>query len=236
LPESATGFCKKDARIYPAAEREMNPLSRIFFSITAALERNQSKNYPKPTMNPILDTIIIDPGHGMSNRKPGVYDPGACSAGYTEAGIVMDWANELREVLKQRGAIVIRTRINAKEPCPVSRRDDIAREYHGDRMISLHCNAANGSASGTETFYRGADDLDIAKKLTAAVCGALGTKNRGPKTESQSQHSSLAVLEFDKCWLLELGFIDNHEDRAKMLDPELRRKACEALATVLLAA
>lgn len=213
-----------------------NPFSALFFSITAALERNQSKNYPKPIMNPILDTIIIDPGHGMSNRKPGVYDPGACSAGSTEAGIVMDWANELREALKARGAIVVRTRVDEKDPCPVYRRDDIARDYKGDRMISLHCNAATGTASGTETFYRGSDDLELAKKLTAAVCGALGTKNRGPKTESQSQHASLAVMEFEKCWLVELGFIDNHDDRAKMLDPELRRKACEALATVLLSA
>jgi len=191
------------------------------------------RKIPPPPQPDKPMTIIIDPGHGMSNRKPGVYDSGATAAGYTEAGIVMDWANVLREALQSRGVKVIRTRIDERDPCPVGRRDDIARAYHGDRMISLHCNAANGTASGTETFYRGADDLPMAKRITDAVCKVLGTPNRGPKTESASQHASLAVMEFNKCWLLEIGFIDNHADRVKMLDPDLRRIACEAIADVI---
>lgn len=178
-------------------------------------------------------TFIIDPGHGMSNRKPGVYDPGACSGIYSEASIVMDWANELRSVLRGKGHKVVRTRVDEKDPCPVGRRDDIARSYGGYRMISLHCNAYNGTAQGTETFFRGEDDRAIAQKLTEAACKALGTVNRGPKTEGKSQHSSLAVLDFDKCWLVEIGFIDNANDRAKMLDPIKRRAACEAIAEVL---
>jgi N-acetylmuramoyl-L-alanine amidase len=32
-----------------------------------------------------MKTIIIDPGHGMSNRQPGVYDSGATSSGHSEA-------------------------------------------------------------------------------------------------------------------------------------------------------
>jgi N-acetylmuramoyl-L-alanine amidase len=183
-----------------------------------------------------MKTIIIDPGHGMSNRKRGVYDPGAVSGHHSEAAIVMDWANELRQIIRADGHKVIRTRVDAKDPCPVSRRDDIARAYGGDIMISLHCNSSGtGKASGVETFYRGADDREMAVKLTNAVYKALNLPNRGPKTERQSQHSSLAVLDFDKCWLIELGFIDHHQDRLKLLDPALRRKACEAIAAVVLA-
>jgi len=178
-------------------------------------------------------TIILDPGHGMSNKKPGAYDPGACAAGHTEAALAMDWANELRAILKAQGHKVVRTRVDHKDPCPVSRRDDIARAYGGDIMISLHCNAANGQVSGTETFYRGSDDLAMARKLTDVLCAVLHTPNRGPKTEKQSQHASLAVMEFEKCWLIELGFIDHPGDRAKLLDPAIRRQACEALAAVI---
>ena len=101
-------------------------------------------------------------------------------------------------------------------------------------MISLHCNAANGKASGIETFYRGADDRATAKRLTDALCAVLGLPNRGPKTEVESQHRSLAVMEFDKCWLIELGFIDNPTDRNKLLDPVLRYLACQAIADVIL--
>lgn len=179
-------------------------------------------------------TVIIDPGHGMSNRKRGVYDPGACAGGATEAAIALDWANELRKTLIARKHRVVRTRIDDKDPAPVSRRDDIAVSYGGDIMVSLHCNSTPG-ATGTEVFYRGEDDREMARQLSAAVSGVLSLRNRGAKTEAQSQHTSLAVLEFDKCWLIEIGFIDNAGDRAKMLDPSLRKAACEAIADVILA-
>lgn len=178
-------------------------------------------------------TIILDPGHGQANKRSGVYDPGAVSNGIAEADIAMAWANELRGILQKQKHTVVRTRIDAKDPCPVWRRDDIAREYEGDRMISLHCNAATGKATGTEVYYRGDDDREMARKLSAVVAGVLGIRDRGAKSESQSQHPSLAVLDFDKCWLLEIGFIDNPTDRAKMLDPAIRRKACEEIARIL---
>lgn len=177
--------------------------------------------------------ICIDPGHGMSNRKPLVYDPGAECAGYTEAAIAMDWANELRAILHDRGHAVVRTRVDALDPAPVSRRDDIARVYGCEKMISLHCNAATGTASGCEVFYRGEDDKAMAEKLAFAVASSLGIKNRGAKTEKQSQHASLAVMEFDKCWLIELGFIDHAGDRAALLDLAKRKSACMAIAEVL---
>lgn len=178
--------------------------------------------------------IILDPGHGMGNRKAGVFDTGAVSEGCREADVVMDWANVLREVLLERGHRVVRTRVDHKDPAPVGDRAKTADIYHGEIMLSLHCNAANGNASGTETFYRGANHKAKAERITLAVCKALGTKNRGAKNESQSQHNRLAVMAFQPCFLLEIGFIDNASDRAKMIDPALRRQACNALADELL--
>jgi N-acetylmuramoyl-L-alanine amidase len=169
----------------------------------------------------------------MSNRKALVYDSGAESDGYTEADIVMEFANVLRLELVYRCFKVVRTRVDGKDPCPVSRRDDIARAYGAVCMISLHCNAADGNARGTETFFRGEDDRAFAKVLNTAIVKAMGTKDRGVKTEKDSQHTSLAVMEFDKCWLVELGFIDNKEDRALMLSTTTRRAVCEALAEAI---
>lgn len=178
--------------------------------------------------------IILDPGHGMANRNAGVFDPGAVSNGVREADIVMDWANVLREVLLERGHRVVRTRVDHRDPAPIGQRAKIAKDYHGEIMLSLHCNAFNGTASGTETFYRGLNHRAKAERITAAVCKALGTKNRGAKNESQSQHARLAVMDFQPCFLLEIGFIDNILDRTRMLDPALRRQACNALADELL--
>lgn len=181
-----------------------------------------------------MKTVILDPGHGMSNRSRGKYDPGASAGGVEEATIVMDWANEIRKALMAKGATVVRTRINDKDVAPIGERAKIAREFNGEIMLSLHCNAFNGTASGTETFYRGEHNRGLAEMLNKAVVGSLGTKDRGVKTEGQSQHSRLAVMEFQPTFLLELGFIDHAGDRQKMLDPELRRKTAEKLAAILL--
>ena len=178
-------------------------------------------------------TIILDPGHGMSNKKAGVFDPGACAGGAREADIVMDWANELRGFLICMGHRVVRTRVDHRDPAPVGQRASIARQYGGEIMVSLHCNAATGTAQGTETFYRGEKHREMAKRLNDCVVAYLGTKDRGVKTESQSQHKSLAVMAFQPTFLIELGFIDHAGDRAKMQDANLRRKTCEALAKII---
>ena len=178
-------------------------------------------------------TVAIDPGHGMSNKKAGIYDPGAVSNGVTEAEIVMAWANELKSELESAGHKVVRTRIDDKDPCPISQRAKIANQYKGEVMLSLHCNAFNTLASGTETFYRGAENKDKARQINDAVCAVLGSVNRGVKLEGESQHSKLAVMAFQPCFLLEIGFIDHFRDRAKMTDPALRKQACEKLAKIL---
>lgn len=180
-----------------------------------------------------MKAICLDPGHGMSNRRAGAYDPGACAFGKKEAEIAMDWVNELRVILQARGHKVVRTRINGSDPAPVGERAGIAEEYGCDIMLSIHCNAANGSANGTETFYRGEFNKELASKINAALCAALGTKSRGVKTESASQHSRLAVMSFQPCFLIELGFIDNAGDLEKMIDPVRRLAACEAIAELL---
>lgn len=177
--------------------------------------------------------VIIDAGHGMSNKKAGVYDSGAVSAGVNEAEIVMDWANCLKMILERDGHKVIRTRIDHKDPCPISQRAKIANKYKGEIMLSLHCNAFNTLASGTETFYRGAENKETARKINDAVSGVLGSQNRGVKMEGQSQHSTLAVMSFQPCFLLEIGFIDHFRDREKMLDENLILQACEKLAKIL---
>lgn len=169
----------------------------------------------------------------MSNRKRGVYDTGAVAGGAQEATVAMMYANHLKQILEDMGHIVIRTRIDHNDPAPVSRRDDIAHSYGCDRMLSIHCNAADGKANGTEVFYRGIADENMARDLSAAVSKALGTKNRGIKTEKQSQHSLLAVLEFDQCWLVELAFIDHKRDREAMLNAANMHAACLAMAKTI---
>jgi N-acetylmuramoyl-L-alanine amidase len=181
-----------------------------------------------------MSAIILDPGHGMSNRRARVFDSGAVSNGFREADIVMDWANEIRGFLIDAGRRVVRTRIDNADPAPIGERVSIARRFNGVFMLSLHCNAANGQASGTETFYRGANNRDVAQQINAACVHGMQTRDRGVKLEGQSQHKSLAVLDFSPCFLLEIGFIDHAGDREKMLDARIRRETCQQIARVIL--
>jgi N-acetylmuramoyl-L-alanine amidase len=178
-------------------------------------------------------TVILDPGHGMGNRRSGVFDPGAVSGGIREADIALAWVNELRAILRAAGHKVIRTRVSNTDPAPLGKRAAIATQYGGDIMLSIHCNAANGTANGTETFYRGEANRDQAERINAALVASMGTRDRGVKTESSSQHARLAVMAFQPCFLIELGFIDHGVDLSKMIDPALRKAACNALAKTL---
>jgi N-acetylmuramoyl-L-alanine amidase len=181
-----------------------------------------------------MSADIIDPGHGMGNRRKGRFDPGAVSNGVRECDIVMDWANDLRRHLRAMNRRVVRTRVNHADPAPLGDRSAIARHYKGRVMVSLHCNSSGtGRASGTETFYRGAENKALASKLNQAVVDVMQSPNRGPKTENQSQHSSLAIMRFQPCFLIEIGFIDHSGDRAKMQDPCIRDRATAALAKII---
>jgi N-acetylmuramoyl-L-alanine amidase len=179
--------------------------------------------------------ILLDPGHGMSNRRRNVYDSGATAGGAEEATVCMDWVNVLRAILIARGCRVIRTRKDAKDPAPVTARAGIARQYAGEIMLCIHCNDADGTATGTEVFYRGASNKAQASAIGQAVATTLGLRFRGAKTEKESQHPNLAVMAFQPCFLVELGFIDNAKDRAAMLDPVKRGKACQLLADLITA-
>lgn len=169
----------------------------------------------------------------MSNRKSGLYDPGAVSGGYSEADIALKWALTIKHIGIHRFGIdpdkIVLTRTSARDHCPVWRRDDIAREQKATHFLSLHMNASvSPLANGTETFwpgYNNTDDFLFAQEIQGIALDAMETRNRGVKTPSQSQHKSLAVFasaKYMSACLLEIGFITNAEDRKKALDRDRR--------------
>ena len=121
--------------------------------------------------------IAIDAGHGMDNRITGKYDPGAVSAGVSEADIALQWALTGKWILNNAGIQTYMIRDNDTDSAPVESRDNRATQNGCDRMISIHCNSsASANASGTESFYRTRDDHDFAKPI--------GVANRAQKRQS----------------------------------------------------
>jgi len=172
----------------------------------------------------------------MSNRKRGVYDPGAVAGGVTEADIVLQWALTLKWVLSANGIDSFLTRSDDREDSPVSLVDDKAESAGCDFLVSLHCNGSESPiVNGTETFFRDAADKSFAEIVHRSAMSAMKSNDRKIKPESQSQHNRLAVFEFDgPCCLLEIGFISNDQDRAKMLSRDIRLAFAKAFAKELL--
>ena len=181
-----------------------------------------------------FDRICLDAGHGMSNRTPGRFDPGAVAGGVREADVALDWALAIRWVglnwFGIRPGMVVMTRDDHSDHTPVARRDDFAKARDCTHFLSLHCNASgNPLIRGTETFY--SEDkgmmasVRFATKVQAAAMGAVGSKDRGLRSERKSQHGDLAVFGLAGemvSALLEIGYVTNGADRSRMLSREAR--------------
>ncbi len=167
--------------------------------------------------------IAVDPGHGMSNRSPGVYDSGATGplGGVTheEATVTLLYGAALKDAFVTAGHAVFMTRMTRDDPAPVGLRAKRAEQAGCDVFVSLHLNQYDDpSANGLEVLYR--DDEDAAFAL--AVRNAL-VKATGLKPRPIVQRTDLAVLKFQgPAILIELGFISHPWDLEELLDPQTR--------------
>ena len=117
------------------------------------------------------------------------------------------------KALEQAGcevAVVQSDNLNGESPwlpCVVQS----ANAWPADIFVSLHCNAANGQARGTETlaFALGGESEALAQCIQQQMVDTLGTVDRGVK-----ERPDLCVLRRTDmpAALIEMAFIDNDED------------------------
>lgn len=172
----------------------------------------------------------------MSNRSPGVFDPGAVHKEgdtlFREADIVLKYGLTLKDELRARGIEVFMTRDDNTDVAPVGMRARAAKQAGCDVFISFHMNSVeDDDAHGTETLYRDAADKRLARRIQDVLMGTLNLRDRGIK-----ERTDLAVLRFDgPSALAELGFIGNDKDRERILQPQVRDAVCKGLIEALLA-
>jgi len=179
--------------------------------------------------------VAVDPGHGMSNRQFGVFDPGAIHVEngikHEEASIALKYGLSLKDVFRARQHEVFMTRDDSQDHAPVGQRAGNAKAAAAKVFISLHLNDFDDdSANGLEVLFRGDDDKPLAQKLQTALVQVTGFKNRGIK-----QRNDLAVLKFQGvAVLIELGFIAHDQNRETLLNPQKRQAICDKIADVVL--
>ncbi|MGL4850346.1 MAG: N-acetylmuramoyl-L-alanine amidase family protein, partial [Clostridium sp.] len=107
--------------------------------------------------------IIIDPGHGMTNK--GFFDPGALGFyNITEHKMNVDIAKMLEAKLKNNGVKVIRLRTSEKIYSLIDRQKKAYIE-DGDMFISIHHNAGSKDTIKTETYYNSDFSKNLAKNI-----------------------------------------------------------------------
>ncbi|MCP4503027.1 MAG: N-acetylmuramoyl-L-alanine amidase, partial [Deltaproteobacteria bacterium] len=88
-------------------------------------------------------------------------------------------------------------------------------EHHPDLVVSLHCNAFNKKATGTETLYYHAstEGKRMASLLQRKIVDVLGLADRGIKPKHSEDRGGYLLRETNApCVLAEPFFIDNNKD------------------------
>lgn len=178
--------------------------------------------------------VALDAGHGMSNRKSGVFDTGATNdrKGWAESTLAFSFINSALYVAKTYfpdSVEIVLTRDTPTDPTPINARVREAVKEDADVFISIHLNDSdNASAHGAEVYYRDSKDKVLASSVLYLLSKCFDLTSRGVKAEGESQHPRLAVLGFpgDAC-LAELCFISSESDVNKIFSDGVRDKRIE---------
>lgn len=200
--------------------------------------------YSLPETSAKSPLVLLDPGHGMGNKAPGVYDPGIIGVADTkEAELALDYALTLAQKIhdvSNGGVRVGLTRKDQTAPCSLGDRVRMAKRQQVDLLLSLHFNgdgnegnsAADGKAKGCEVIYRrmpGDAAADRSLVFANRCALALGQFIR-PRNPAVFSRDNLYVLRYQPSILVEFGFLDDPEDAALLLDRDWQSRALGALA------
>ncbi len=184
--------------------------------------------------NPLQNRIIVvDPGHGGVSEK-GILDQGTSKDNLKEKDVTLEVANRVTAKLKAAGANVVQTRtgdVNSK--FLLGNRTQVAYDNKAELFVSVHVNAAPTApnAKGAETYYdtsenaNGDESKELAQEIQKQLVALAGMNNRGVKD------SAFYVVREQNIpsVLVELGFITNSDDFAKLASPEYYELFAQAI-------
>lgn len=159
--------------------------------------------------------IAIDPGH---LRTQGCPDLGAVGL-IDETDTVKYIAKKLDKLLVERGGFDckwVRPDTCWSVTDSLSKRCGLANSWGADIFVSIHLNAYNGKAKGTETFYysTSSNGVLLAKSIQKKLVQNLETVDRGAKASNKFfvlRNTNMPAV------LVEVIFCDNEEDVKKLV-------------------
>lgn len=181
---------------------------------------------------PMKKTIVVDPGHG--GKDSGAVSPN----GLREREVALSVGIKLGDKLKANGYDVLYTRLDnnkvnwdsSNQSASLRYRVNFANSKGADMFVSIHCNSNKGNpGSGTETFYSSRNpgkDKALAVSIQKELVRAIGLRDRGAKAGNFYVVNNTKMTSA----LVELGFINNPDEEAKLKDDSFRDKAANGVA------
>ncbi|MBS4218966.1 N-acetylmuramoyl-L-alanine amidase [Bacillus sp. FJAT-49711] len=161
--------------------------------------------------------IVLDPGHGGT-------DPGASGIGIIEKTLNLDIALRTKKLLETAGFKVIMTR-TTDVFIPLEERARIANNSNADIFISIHANTFNSLAKGVETFWYGKYEKENSIRLaTVLQNNVVKSMNSFNRRVAEGNFHVIRETRLPSA-LVEVGFIDNPQDAAKLRKSTYRQEA-----------
>ena len=168
-----------------------------------------------------MKRICIDAGHGGK-------DPGACAGGAREKDIALSVALKIGALLTCYKVVYTR---EEDVYVGLAERALIANQAKADLFVSVHCNSApSASANGMEVYVhtsRSAASTRAANTIYDRLLPASGFRGRGVKANDYAVLRETVM----PAVLVELGFVSNEGDRAKLISESWQDRAAEAIAS-----
>ena len=225
-----------DGTCGPATFRALRQLARTVVGGKA----NELREYDRlhhggPTMAGKL--VVIDPGHGGRDR-------GSSNGTLDEATIVDDIANRLEGRLAAAGAQAFRTRGEGvlddtdppERPFSDAERGAFANAAEADLLVSLHIDGdLNPNCHGVSTYYYG---TVIDRSLVGARLAELIQQEVLARTDfldCRSHPKSWELLRRTRmpAVRIELGYLTNPGDAARLGSAEFRDELAEAIVVAI---
>lgn len=151
----------------------------------------------------MVKKVYIDAGHGGT-------DYGIAGINKVkESIIVMDIANRIKSLLINDGYDVKMSREDNNTSVSLSERSSDCNEWGADIVLSIHCNACDGTEKGLETYIYDNTSFDLASNIHGSIMSTgLYYENKGVIYKDLHM---LRVPEMKSC-IVNLAYIDNIED------------------------
>jgi N-acetylmuramoyl-L-alanine amidase len=229
-----------DGACGPATFRALRQLARTVVGGAAnELREYERLHHGGPTMAGKL--VVIDPGHGGLDR-------GSTNGVLDEAGVVDDIANRVEGRLAAAGALAYRTRggegsiqgpgnLELLDRVPSdAERGAFANAAEADLLVSVHVDGhSNPLCRGVSTYYYGtaSDRSLVGARLAELVQQEILSRTdlldcrSHPKTWELLRRTRMPAVR------IELGYLTNPGDAARLGRPEFRDELAEAIVVAI---